>query len=551
MTPYTAEGILALITKLCAIPSISGHAEQENACAKLIYEELKSIPCSGGNMLDVKFIDCEGDALKRKAVYALLTPPQAAERSVLLTGHFDVVDTSCYGELQPIACDLPLLTEKLKELGGLERTAQADLESGNWLFGRGSMDMKAGLALFIAAIGKYAAQENLAVNIAFLAVPDEEANSAGMRGAMREFCTLLEERSIKLNAALTGEPCFWTKAAGQTPASRPYYTGSTGKIMPAFLAVGQGAHIENYFAGLSSALMIANVVRAVEASAALQERTVDGVLLSPAACLSMQVRRDSYSVTLPERSAAYFNVLCVERTPLEILQICRKAATSAALETLAAVSRAARAYGKSVTLPSIDVFTVSELVQMRAAQAKITKPDVMLELVQFARSVPGELDAREISLRTLEHLASSVRLINPAIIVGFVPPYYPALYNRNRTEDEKRLRGIIMETVQEAAELAGDGATSYTEVFMGISDLSFLGFQGEEAALLALKDNMPGWGVAYDLPIEQLLTLDVPVANMGPAGRDAHKDTERLELRYSLEVAPKLLLNAIDKIARN
>ena len=550
MTPYTAEGILALLTKLCAIASISGHAEQENACARLIYDELKSIPCAGGNELDVKFIACEADALKRKAVYALLTPAQPAPRTVLLTGHFDVVDTACYGELKELACDLPALTRKLRELGGLAPEAQADLESGNWLFGRGSMDMKAGLALFIAAIGRYAAQESLGVNIAFLAVPDEEANSAGMRGSMREFCTLLAERGIKLNAALTGEPCFWTKATSETPAARPYYTGSTGKIMPAFLAVGQGAHIENYFNGLSSALMISNVVRTLEASPALQERTVDGVLLSPAACLSMQVRRDSYSVTLPERSAAYFNVLCVERTPLEILQICRKAASVAAMETLAAVGRAARAYGKSVPLPAIDVFTVAELVQMRAAQTHASKEAVMEELRAFAQSVPSDLDAREISLRTFEHLADCVRLAKPAIIVGFVPPYYPALYNRNRTEDEKRLRRIVMKTVEEAGRLAGDGATSYTEVFMGISDLSFLGFQGEEQALLALKDNMPGWGVAYDLPIEQLLSLDVPVANMGPAGRDAHKDTERLELRYSLEVAPKLLVAAIDEIAR-
>ncbi len=36
---------------------------------------------------------------------------------------------------------------------------------------------------------------------------------------------------------------------------------------------------------------------------------------------------------------------------------------------------------------------------------------------------------------------------------------------------------------------------------------------------------------------------------MGPAGRDAHQMTERLELDYSLNIAPKLLLELIRKLS--
>jgi arginine utilization protein RocB len=51
--------------------------------------------------------------------------------------------------------------------------------------------------------------------------------------------------------------------------------------------------------------------------------------------------------------------------------------------------------------------------------------------------------------------------------------------------------------------------------------------------------------------MEELLALDIPIANMGPAGRDAHKWTERLELKYSFEIIPNLLLKTINRLANN
>ena len=47
-----------------------------------------------------------------------------------------------------------------------------------------------------------------------------------------------------------------------------------------------------------------------------------------------------------------------------------------------------------------------------------------------------------------------------------------------------------------------------------------------------------------------LFRLDVPVANIGPAGKDSHKKTERLEIAYSLEVIPRLLGGIFDRLAR-
>ena len=76
-----------------------------------------------------------------------------------------------------------------------------------------------------------------------------------------------------------------------------------------------------------------------------------------------------------------------------------------------------------------------------------------------------------------------------------------------------------------------------------------VGFQGEADELSALSENMPGWGTLFSLPMDDLLSLDVPIASMGTSGKDAHKDTERLELEYSFRLAPRLLETLIARLA--
>ena len=63
-----------------------------------------------------------------------------------------------------------------------------DWESGEWLFGRGSCDMKGGAAAQLAVFEDYAAHPGKA-SLIYLSLPDEETYSAGMRTAI----TLLNE----------------------------------------------------------------------------------------------------------------------------------------------------------------------------------------------------------------------------------------------------------------------------------------------------------------------------------------------------------------------
>ena len=79
--------------------------------------------------------------------------------------------------------------------------------------------------------------------------------------------------------------------------------------------------------------------------------------------------------------------------------------------------------------------------------------------------------------------------------------------------------------------------------------MSFLGYEGDMKDLEFIAQNMPGWGETYWIPIQELAKLNIPIANLGPSGKDAHKMTERLELDYSLKTAPRLLRFAIEKLS--
>lgn len=539
--------ILELLKALCAIPSVSGCREEENRCADFIASVFDALRRKYPEKVKVFLTKCEGDALDRNAVFALLRADKKTKRTVILTGHFDVVDVENCGELSNDAFKLEQYT-KLLEKQPLEASASKDLKSGNWLFGRGSMDMKAGLALFIASMEAWA-EAHPKVNILFWAVPDEEANSAGMIGSLGTFLRLCEQEDLQPVAALTGEPCFWTAASASQPAVRPYYTGTTGKLMPFFYAFGKSAHINNYLKGFSSALLISEIVSLAEADCALFEG--EGLdLLAPPVCLGMEIRRSGYSVTVPEEASAYFNVVSAQRKPQEVLRWSTLLAAKASSAARCKLNQTLLfALDKGADFPDIPQVNVLPFKLLFNLAKKKAGERFYEERDRFYASLDKGIDAREAALRECSWLFKKAQLPRPTIVVGFLPPYYPARVNEEKSPEEKKLKEVMEEIVAKARVLCGDDAVRLHKVFGGISDLSFLGFSQMRESADQIKDNMAGWGKVFYLPTDLPRSIDIPVANMGPAGRDAHQATERLELGYSLEIAPKLLAETIDKLS--
>ena len=137
---------------LTSWPSVTGSQEEAAFADKLArylshVDTVWTAPIPGDNRSNVF-------ALKRGR----------GRRTIVLTGHFDVVPVSDYGALEPIA----FLAERLlpETVARLRRTGEnplalADLESGEFLPGRGLLDMKAGLAAGLAAMEAYRGDANL------------------------------------------------------------------------------------------------------------------------------------------------------------------------------------------------------------------------------------------------------------------------------------------------------------------------------------------------------------------------------------------------------
>ena len=166
-------------------PSVTGSADESSFgpwLAALLAERTEF----GKDPKIWTFPVAEGDA--RHVVVMLVR--RSGSGTVVLTGHYDTVTIADYGELAMVATRPDALLEAMSKklsaarAGSAEALARDDLTSGNYLPGRGLLDMKAGLAAGLAAIASLCSNQGLEQgNLLFIAVPDEENASAGARAA--------------------------------------------------------------------------------------------------------------------------------------------------------------------------------------------------------------------------------------------------------------------------------------------------------------------------------------------------------------------------------
>ncbi len=533
------KNLYPLLLDLVAVPSVSA-TEGEKAAARLVFDRLAELPYFAGHREDLRLLPVEGDALGRSNVWALVRAEPPTARTVLLMGHMDVVDVDAYGPLRDRAFDAEGLTRALagRELAP---SVRADLDSGDYLFGRGTMDMKCGLALEMGLLAEAAADRGrFPVNVAFLAVFDEENGSAGMRGAIAHLARLQEE-GLDFVAAVDTEPS--DLGGGEMP-SRNLFLGTVGKIMPFFLCAGKAAHVGTCYDGISADLIASCLNLELEGNVDLADGA-RGERFTPPVCLMERDLRRTYSVTVSERALAYYNVLTVTRTPREVLDLMVASARRALSTALDRHSASARAFfalrGETWPAPdwSPDVLTVADLI------GKLGFDAARSILEERLASLPSGGDEREASIALAEALLDASGLPGPLVVVGFLPCYYPHRGNGRSTAKERRLLSAARKVRERARKEFGE-EIRLVEYFSGICDLSYFGFDGDAAALEALAANTPGWGRVYDLPLAALASLDMPIVNFGPSGKDAHKTTERLELSFSLERAPRLLETLLD-----
>ncbi|ANU27503.1 M20/M25/M40 family metallo-hydrolase [Planococcus versutus] len=466
----------------------------------------------------------------RQNVTALYKHPEAVDTIVLIS-HFDTVHTGEYGDLEPLAGNPELLGEAFKQIREeLDEDTLRDLDSGEYLFGRGTMDMKAGLALHMALIEK-ASIEKWNINLLLMTVPDEEVNSAGMRYGVSRLLDIEREHNLEFILFLNGEPVFASKP-GDT--AHYVYTGSIGKIMPSALFYGKETHVGEPLSGITSSYISTYLTHRMEWNTSFKE-VVYGESTPLPVTLTQRDMKLEYSAQTPYRTSAMYNVFTMKRTAEEVFEIFETVAKEAA-------AHCERDYFAMCERENIEpvggikVLRYEEL--MEYARTKFGH-DYITDLLHDTLALP-DLDIREKSMHVTDILLINCQELTPAIVLMFAPPYYPSV---NSTENELVKRCV--EQVTKNAKEKFDLDVKQSHFFNGISDLSYVSYNDQNDGWIAYENNTPVYGDPYSIPFQAMKQLTAPVLNVGPYGKDAHRRTERLHIKNTFEEMPMLLEDMI------
>jgi len=540
--------ILKLAVELTRIKSVVG-SEGEVKIAGWIDDFFKSLEYFKENPDHIWLSDLKGDSLGRKNVLALVKGRKGnSGKTVILIGHIDTVGVEDYGNIKEHATCPERLKDALKTKE-LDEDTLKDLESDDWVFGRGIFDMKSGVAVNMAVIKHFSEKiDEIEGNLLFLAVPDEEGNSKGMLSAAEELVRLSEVHGLEYVAAIDTD-----YMAPRFPGDdrRYIYIGTVGKVLPCFYICGKETHVGQAFEGLDANLLASEILKEVDLSFDLCD-VVEGEASIPPISLGQRDLKSEYSVQTVNEAYLCFNYSTHSSNPDEVLEKLRAKAQKAFANVLRKLDEEYARYCRAAGIPyrklpwKPQVLSFKELYDEVKAE---TKGKIEEHLKDFEEALlKEEPDERMYCLQLVREVAKQWSNKNPAVILFFAPPYYPHIYVKGETEKERNLISAVSSAVGEAA---GRFPHKFEikKFYPYISDLSYFSMP-EEKAMEALIENMPGWGKVYSLPVEHIRKLNVPVANIGPYGKDAHKFTERVNVSYSFEVVPAIVERTVRSLLK-
>lgn len=510
----------ALIAELVSWDSIT-HTRGERDFPYRLQEKLLALPCFENRPDRVRLHDAPDG---RQSLSALYRPEASSpDRTVVLMSHFDTVDTREYGALSPLAFDAFALTEKIKAAdGGFAPHILEDAKSDAYLFGRGIMDMKAGLAVHLHIMEK-AAREQWPVNLLLVTVHDEEGDSEGMRSMVPVLNKWAEEEALTWRLFLNGEPSF---PLTDEDDAQYMYTGSAGKLMPAVVVRGRGTHGGEGEKGISGPFMLSYVTREMEWNPVFSESVYEETNTLPVTLSAKDLKKE-YSVQTPEFMYSMFNLLTLRQGPDEVMTAFRHVVEDA-------MSACEADWHRKIPKAAEQSIAVMTYEELSAYAAEHADPSALAQGIQRI-STDTALDLRERCMKQTEWLISLCPELGPVAVCLFTPPYYPAV-----NSSDSPLIQRIQRAVYEAGEKTGRPLT-HRHYFNGISDLSYVQAVENSRMAEAYVRNMPLEASSYEIPFRDMASLDAPVFNLGPFGKDPHLVSERLHKESACHETPQLI----------
>lgn len=501
MSAHDPAAVRALAQKLIANQSVSANPFAPEACTRALLESFPAGIEKG------TWETADG----RQVVWAGIRG--RSPRTLLLLGHHDTVGYDEYASLgapagEEIALNPEALRERLLAIGpGREGDPRLEHDlseewhrPGTWMFGRGALDMKSGLAAGITALDLLSRRgEALSGNVLMISTPDEEHLSLGMRTAIERLPGALgvpdPELIGVLNLDFVDEPGA--------------YLGAMGKSRIGVWILGVPAHAGVPFEALDASQIAAELALRATLTPALADRWQERIG-PPAVALRLSDFKQRYDVQTVAEAALELNVLGFGR-PLD--QLLARVST-VALAALREVSRRSDALrgelgykdGRSWDGKDDAVITFDELERHRH-----------WDLDEVMAAAGRKFDGGTKDDWTLEVRSSlkHARLRGPKIVIRDLPPFYPAVPPAD---------GALSRAAHEVLGAEGLETRAW---YPYITD----------ASLLAEHQSIPR-------------NRGLDIVTLGPWGRDAHGLFERVHAPYAFEKLPRLIAEVVQAALR-
>ena len=512
--------------------------------AEKVYSIMSEMKYFKAHPENLYFVPVKGDKLGRKSVVAIVNgEKKPSDKTVVMIGHIDTVGISDYGPLAEYANQPLVLTEKFKEID-LPAQVKKDLESGEYLFGRGIFDMKSGDAIIMALMEMISDDiENFEGNLIYGAVCDEEGNSGGMLNVVPELCRLQDEKKYDYLALLDTD--YMTEEY-EGDENKYVYVGTVGKLMPTFFVVGKETHVGESFKGIDPNQIAAEITRRINLNPEFSD-VAEGEVTLPPVTLKQRDLKPEYSVQIAKTAVVFFNYATHCSTPDQVLDKMVNAGQECFQNVVDMLNERYEKFCEMAHRPfhklpwEARTMTYHQLCEVVKAEVG-EEFDAKVQAYAEELAKDETIDARDRNTHLVEFVHGMWSDKNPVLIVYFSQPYYPHIYIKGDEPKEKALLDAVADAVDTTKT---DYKLVYKKFFPYISDLSYGAAPREDGIIEAFMENMPGYGTVYNLPMKEMQRLNLPVLDIGSFGRDAHKFTERIEKKYTFEVAPELVYKTV------
>lgn len=541
------ERALEIAREMVSIPSVNT-TEGERHIGEYLENLLREMPYFKEHPEQLSVSELQNDALHRRNVMALLIGEKDRRPETMVWhGHTDTVGVEDYGPLNEAAFQPDALKEILLHME-LPEEVKKDLESGDYMFGRGACDMKSGDAVFLSLF-EWLSQhpEKLSGNILLSLNPVEENLHTGILEGIDTLLLWREKFHLRYEMAINND---YTCPLYPGDEKITMYTGVVGKLLPCFYIQGKETHVGQCFEGMDAAYIAAKLVEKIHLNMDFSD-CYDGEASMPPSVLKMKDLKPWYNVQTTKEALVYFNYFVHNAEMDEITSLLTRAAESAMEEAAIKVRKESERYlgngfleKKPIRQETTarknekDVLLYEELVGLVQKHTGMNVADIREIENQFCRKERERgTDLREIPVALIKHFIGMIQMTHPVIVLYFAPPYCP---HNMLQKESKALEDDLRQIADEMKEKTG---TTYRMMhfFPSLSDSSYLKIDDSDASIEKLKQNFPMMDLLYPLPLDKIRQLDIPSVDFGCYGKDAHKWTERVYIPYTFSVLPELI----------